>query len=254
MDLAVKVATEPPLQLTAACPGVPAGFARVVMRCLEKNREQRFRDVGELAVALREFGPPRASGSVDRILRTVAARTSLHDESLPAAAPSSRNLPEAHADTVHAATPLKTQSSWGAPSRDRGPERRWLLWGAGGAALAALLGAGVLVLRHPAEPSTAVSSALIAPSAPAPTVSPPPSPSVSEAVAAPSVAPPTASQASSAPAKPATPRPGGPAIVPPPPPAVPAPPPAAPAASRANCSPPYVIDALGHRQFKPECL
>ncbi|MEO8843397.1 MAG: protein kinase [Kofleriaceae bacterium] len=43
--------------------GVPAGFARAIMRCLAKHPDQRFADVAELAMAIAPFGS-QASGDL----------------------------------------------------------------------------------------------------------------------------------------------------------------------------------------------
>ena len=54
-------------------PQVPEGLERAVLRCLEKRREDRFQNVGELAVALLDFGPKTARASVERISRVLTA-------------------------------------------------------------------------------------------------------------------------------------------------------------------------------------
>jgi serine/threonine protein kinase len=72
-ELVVKIVTSPPMPLRSLRPELPEAFDRVVMRCMEKDRDTRLQNVAALAVALREFAPPRASASVDRILRTAKA-------------------------------------------------------------------------------------------------------------------------------------------------------------------------------------
>jgi eukaryotic-like serine/threonine-protein kinase len=59
---------EPP-SLGARVRDLPRGFEAVVMRCLAKDRNQRFQSVQDLAVALAEFAPPEAQRSVQRIAR-----------------------------------------------------------------------------------------------------------------------------------------------------------------------------------------
>jgi serine/threonine-protein kinase len=85
-DLALRIAMDPtpPLHSRAA----PAGFERVVYRCLEKDPARRFQDVGQLATALASHGGPtvreRALG-VTRVL-SVAPSASLPAATTPAAA------------------------------------------------------------------------------------------------------------------------------------------------------------------------
>lgn len=77
--------------------GVPEGLERVVARCLAKNRERRFADVGELARAIAPYGSGAWAPSVERIQTTLSRS---HEEpSQPrmtspvgAAIPSSRRL------------------------------------------------------------------------------------------------------------------------------------------------------------------
>jgi len=52
-----------PTPLSKACPGVPAALEAIVLKCLEKEREDRFASVLELAKALEPFGP-RGTGRV----------------------------------------------------------------------------------------------------------------------------------------------------------------------------------------------
>ncbi|MBS2013416.1 MAG: protein kinase [Deltaproteobacteria bacterium] len=51
--------------------GVPEGLERVVMKCLSKNRDERYADVGELARALVPFGSGTWIQSADRIATTL---------------------------------------------------------------------------------------------------------------------------------------------------------------------------------------
>jgi len=46
---------------------VPDGLAQVIDRCLERDRERRYRNVAELALALAAFGTPASQPSVQRI-------------------------------------------------------------------------------------------------------------------------------------------------------------------------------------------
>lgn len=62
--------------------GVPEGLEAAVLRCLKKDRDARFRNVAELAVALAPYAPPGAKLSVDRVVRVLAP--TLDPESLAA--------------------------------------------------------------------------------------------------------------------------------------------------------------------------
>jgi eukaryotic-like serine/threonine-protein kinase len=58
-ELALRVAMDPTPPLSG---GVPATFESVILRCLEKEPQRRFKDVAELAAALAPFvGPVRGS-------------------------------------------------------------------------------------------------------------------------------------------------------------------------------------------------
>ncbi|WP_269749876.1 serine/threonine-protein kinase [Polyangium fumosum] len=57
-------------------PDAPPGFEAVILRCLARNREERFRDVAELAAALAPYAPAHARVYVERVGRVVASRGS----------------------------------------------------------------------------------------------------------------------------------------------------------------------------------
>jgi serine/threonine protein kinase len=66
-ELVMKVASDPPPPLCTFRPEAPAGLDAVIAKCLEKDRGKRYRNIGELALALLPFAPKRAKASVDRI-------------------------------------------------------------------------------------------------------------------------------------------------------------------------------------------
>src|SRR6185295_8698312 len=51
-ELALSIANDQPAKIADSVPG---DFARVVMKCLEKDHEKRYQDVGALAAALAPF-------------------------------------------------------------------------------------------------------------------------------------------------------------------------------------------------------
>lgn len=76
-EIAIQVATEPPIPIRSLRPDVPAGLERVILRCLEKRMGARYSDLSELARAFLPFGSPRAQVSAERISGIIrAARTS----------------------------------------------------------------------------------------------------------------------------------------------------------------------------------
>jgi serine/threonine-protein kinase len=60
-ELCLKIVSEPPLSLARLRPAVPPALVEIVERCLEKDRNKRYANASELAVALAPFVPPRNS-------------------------------------------------------------------------------------------------------------------------------------------------------------------------------------------------
>jgi serine/threonine protein kinase len=72
-EIAIKVATGPLPHVRSVRPEVPAGLEAVILKCLTKDRRDRYAHIGELGVALRGFGSKRAGAWVDRIVGIVQA-------------------------------------------------------------------------------------------------------------------------------------------------------------------------------------
>lgn len=89
-----------PAPPSAHRPEIPAELDAVIARCLEKDRELRFPDLGAFAEALGALGPPRARLSMERVVRMA---------SLPPAAPepleTSREATETHPSPVDPSAP-----------------------------------------------------------------------------------------------------------------------------------------------------
>jgi tRNA A-37 threonylcarbamoyl transferase component Bud32 len=69
-----RIMTESPTPLAMVKRDVPRGLEAVVMRCLEREPNQRFQDVAMLARALSQFGTPEARLAAERIGRVARAR------------------------------------------------------------------------------------------------------------------------------------------------------------------------------------
>jgi len=256
--LAIRVANEPAPLLRSSRPDAPAGLERVIARCLEKNRGARFANVAELAQALEGFGSHVARLSVERVLGTLRRAGVDRSSDVP-----SNSAPQ---DVVSPGNMNQTASaSWGHTASATAASKRAVASFAVAAAIVAL-GVGAFVLRRgqgtPASVAASESGAKTVAHAPAPTE--PPSIPTTEEVA-PSAQPPPPRLPPPPPVPPRHPVPPGnlpaneiaPARARP---AMQSPltaspqPPAAPTTSRPRCDPPYVIDSMGDRQYKPECL
>jgi serine/threonine-protein kinase len=112
-ELILRVIQAAPAALRDLRPDAPAGLEAVILKCLEKDRSQRFQTVGELAVALLPFGPSRSRASVERISGVLKAA------GLAEGAPVVPSPSEEGADRVAAST----AASWGRTTArtSRGP-------------------------------------------------------------------------------------------------------------------------------------
>lgn len=68
-EVCSRVTTQPAAPLRRKRPDVPGPLESAVGRCLEKDRERRFRNVAELADAMAPYGSSRATESETRISR-----------------------------------------------------------------------------------------------------------------------------------------------------------------------------------------
>jgi serine/threonine-protein kinase len=66
-ELAIKVASDPVPPLRTFRSEVPEGLELVVLKCLEKERERRYSNVAELALALTPFASKRGKASAERV-------------------------------------------------------------------------------------------------------------------------------------------------------------------------------------------
>jgi serine/threonine-protein kinase len=247
-ELAIKIATEPAPPLRAFRSEVPYSLEQVIAKCLEKDRDRRYQTVGELAVALREFGSVRARASAERVLGTL--------RQAGGSGSSGQGQPPTNSPSYPAATAPSTDASWGHTTPGVNPRGKTMAIIASVIVLAAVAGIGSLLLRKEAPPAVQSAAMLPAATPPMPVVlsaipSAAPAPSTVALSPLPSLAP-TPFLANPPP------RPGGQTPrVPngtPSPSVAPAAPSAPPAPPKPNCDPPYYFDATGTRLFKKECL
>jgi serine/threonine-protein kinase len=72
-EVSLKIATRAPPPLRSVRPDAPEGLEATILRCLEKDRERRYGNVADLALALLPFAPKRAKASVEKIAAIVRA-------------------------------------------------------------------------------------------------------------------------------------------------------------------------------------
>jgi eukaryotic-like serine/threonine-protein kinase len=168
-EVYARISTLPPLPLRDRRPDVPAELEAVILKCLEKDRNCRFSNVADLALALAKFGPKRALSSVDRICRII--------QTLDPGA--SVDAPPPASDATLAVSGPDTRASWGhtAPEAKRGIAARLVVLLAG-FALVASAGVAFAVLRQqsakspdkpPIQAATLAGvSAAVAPGSPSP--------------------------------------------------------------------------------------
>jgi len=164
-ELAIEIATGTPKPLRELKTDVSRGYEDVVARCMVKDRTQRIQNVGELALALRDYAPKRAAASVDRILRTMEAAGTKLSVNPPSGMAQAAFDDTVSVDDVQAGT----NASWaGTGTQKRKKERRRAWIGAVAAAGAvAVAGAGVLVVTSRVHEVSGAPPAAASASAPA---------------------------------------------------------------------------------------
>ncbi|MFO0761909.1 MAG: protein kinase [Byssovorax sp.] len=160
-------------------PSAPEELERVVDRCLQKDADQRFPHVANLAQALLPFGPSSSRPAAERAMR-VARRAGVAIASVPPppgedeAAPTSDPIPlrsarpedvaKAVASTALAPpAAASTRTSWGKPETTAAPRsaRRFVAIGVALGAAVAL--GGLAVLRAQLAPAPASDRGLVQP-------------------------------------------------------------------------------------------
>jgi eukaryotic-like serine/threonine-protein kinase len=174
--LAMIVADAPP-PISLARPDAPSDLEAAILRCLQKDREQRFANVAELAHALERFASPEVRPLVRRISRVLGA-------SMPEARDS--RLPGPGNMTTRDVG-VQTHNTWARTGRvsDAGETpfyaRPAVQLGAGMGLVGVALVAWLLLSRGPALPDSPVATPVAVSTAPKaatvkPAASPMPSP------------------------------------------------------------------------------
>jgi serine/threonine protein kinase len=140
-------------------PDLPEGLQAVIMRCLEKRREVRFANVGELAQALAPFGTAQAARSAERVSKVLSA-----------AGISSSQIEVLGAGSVGAAT----GSAWGTTQSKTSNKALWAVLAGVAATLVAVAAS---FMRHQSgstlDPRSSATAPQSAPTVPLPTLSGP---------------------------------------------------------------------------------
>jgi serine/threonine-protein kinase len=183
--VAAAVTSDPLPSLEGRRPGLPPGLCRVVGRCLEKSRDERFQTIAELAKALRPFASKASQLSIDRIAGTLGLKGP------PSSLSPSKDLVERSGAPLATATTLRTDSEPAQPAARR--RRGWVASGV----LAGLVVTVVVGVIWPSDERAGPAAAAVVPA-----VDRSSKPAAREPVAAP--APPQPRTMPEPPAKPRT--------------------------------------------------
>jgi serine/threonine protein kinase len=83
-EVSARILEQEPTPLRSLRPDVPSELEAIIQRCLEKDPDQRYQNVAELALALYPFGPRRARISAERCcLLLNVGETSFSEFELP---------------------------------------------------------------------------------------------------------------------------------------------------------------------------
>src|SRR5512133_1366576 len=174
-ELVIKITSQPTPLVRTLRPDVPPRLDQIIGRCLEKEREQRYSNVAELAVALAPFGPAwSARNSAERIVRI------LQNKGV------SINTLTAYSEPARNPGSIPIEAAWGNTASPSNAVRRWLPVGI--AAMAGVTALGTFtwsVFRSPpadeAMPAlrsaVAMTSFVPSPGVTVPSVAPPNPPS-----------------------------------------------------------------------------
>ncbi len=147
------IIADPPPSVREHAGHVSPGLEHVIWRCLQKDRNHRYQNVGELATALTAFASEESRGLVRRIVATVGRGGAVLAESAPGAVaaasgprssgPAIPSEPPPHSSVSATATASATASAWVQPTA---PAKRGRLLK--GVAVLACVGGLVAVLAY----------------------------------------------------------------------------------------------------------
>jgi serine/threonine-protein kinase len=110
-QLSATILEKDPVAMASLAPEVPPELEAIVLRCLEKNRKARFRNVAELAIALYPFGPRRARIFAERCASLLAESGEGHVElDLPSVAPPPMGRSTGPTGPIYGSAPTSTNS------------------------------------------------------------------------------------------------------------------------------------------------
>jgi eukaryotic-like serine/threonine-protein kinase len=153
-ELCLKIVSEPPLSLAELRPVVPPSLVEVVERCLQKDKEKRYANAAELALALAPFGAGPVSLFSLRAPGSVVAAGAPSSPFVPPPGVSSSGGPPRIASIPAAwGTEGRRESQQAPPKRNHG-----VIW-AGLALFVTVAAVALLAFRRPgASSSPAVAS------------------------------------------------------------------------------------------------
>ncbi len=91
-DVCRRIQDRPPAPLSDALPNASEGLEEVLLRCMQKSRDERYQNVAELAVALAPLAPASARPRIEHIARVIGDAGG-HVPPLPPAAQMRASLP-----------------------------------------------------------------------------------------------------------------------------------------------------------------
>jgi serine/threonine-protein kinase len=174
------IATAQVTPLRTLRPEVPLGVEAVAARCLEKNRDERFANVAELAQALAPFAPERSFVSIERssrILNVPGGAPPSRFERTPPRSSSATAVPgPGQPPTMHALPWRQTATASNFGQTANGPRSRRKLITAAGVAIALSIASIAALLTFgrgtPQPQAAAAPPASVAPAAPPPVATP----------------------------------------------------------------------------------